>query len=126
MTALEKSRIARLRESGYSYQAIAHETGIPLSSIKMYFARRKPKSKDATCPQCHKPLGASLSPKRRFCSDKCRVKWWAAHPENLGNRDRHWHRCPVCRKEFFAYKPATFCSRACYYQSRRKGGTGHE
>lgn len=126
MTDLEKNRITDLRESGYSYQAIASETGIPLSSIKMYFARRRPKPKNTTCLQCKKPLGSSPSLTRRFCSDKCRVKWWAAHPEHLRNQDCHKHRCPVCRKEFYAYKPATYCSRACYYQSRRKNGACHE
>ena len=72
------------------------------------------------CLQCGKPFDNGVSGRKRFCSDRCRIRWWMEHPEHL--RDAKKHQCPVCGKVFFAYKPARYCSLDCYHHSRRKAG----
>ena len=123
MTDLEKQHISELREKGFSYQSIADETGISLGSIKMFFQRKKePSATIPRCEQCSKPLRQDIVRiGRRFCSDICRVNWWTAHPRK--QRD-HSCTCPSCGKIFFSRKPRKFCSRACYYVSRRTNHVG--
>lgn len=126
MTDKEKKRIAALREQGHTYQQIADETGIGLSTIKMYFIRKKAPDDDMRyCPQCRKPFKKDAQNKRRFCSDACRSKWWRAHPEQFSQNRQHKFTCPVCGKDFFAYRATKYCSRECYFKSRRKTGVGN-
>ena len=120
MTDQEKNRISELRSQGKTYPEIAAETGIGLSAIKMHFKRLKPAEAILKCPQCKKPLRDTVSKKKRFCSDHCRFKWWASHLDQFSNSDSHQYCCKVCGRVFFACKPAKYCSRDCYYQSRRK------
>ncbi len=123
MTNQEKQRINDLRKAGLSYQAIADETGISLGSIKMYFKRSKEVIPVPRCDQCHKPLRQDLvRANRRFCSDTCRRRWWIAHPEAMKG---HRFTCLFCGKDFYSRKPGKYCSRSCYYASR-KGGVPHE
>ena len=124
MTDQERTRIKELRASGMSYKAIADETGTSLGSIKMFFKRDK---EDETpvprCEQCHRLLRVDVvRSQRRFCSDACRVKWWSDHPERM---EGHRFKCLRCGKLFYSRKPAKYCSRACYYVSRR-GGESNE
>ena len=57
MTDREKKQIAILRDHGLTYQQIAKETGIGLSTVKMYFKRQKTPVDDVVlCAQCKKPL----------------------------------------------------------------------
>ena len=123
MTDREKKQVAILRDRGLTYQQIVEETGIGLSTVKMYFKRQKaPVDNVVLCAQCKKPLPKNAPMRKRFCSDKCRIKWWLEHPDQLGNAQKHLYHCPVCHKAFYAYKPAKFCSSSCYHQSRRKAG----
>ena len=120
MTSQEKQRISELRSTGLSYQAIADETGINLGAIKMFFKRGKEANVQVPrCEQCHKPLRQDIARQRRFCSDICRVKWWSTHPEQIKG---HRFICQTCRKTFYSRKPGKYCSRACYYASRKAGG----
>ena len=147
MTEKEKTHITTLRERGYTYKQISDETGIGLSTVKMHFnrmlAHQHPAcveitsntpvapiettnaastEHDPVCLQCGEPLGKDISGRRRFCSDRCRIRWWMEHPEQLRNAKKHQHQCPICGKMFFAYKPAQYCSLDCYHHSRRKAG----
>ena len=123
MTNQEKQHINELRSAGYSYQAIADETGISLGSIKMYFKRSKEVIHVPRCEQCNKPLRQDLvRANRRFCSDTCRRRWWVAHPATMKG---HCFTCLFCGKDFYSHKPGKYCSRSCYYASR-KGGVLHE
>ena len=122
MTDQEKQRVSDLRLAGRSYQAIADETGISLGSIKMYFKRSKETVSAPRCEQCRKLLRQDILRTRRFCSDICRVQWWSAHPDRIKD---HRYQCRCCGKEFCSRKPRKFCSRACFYASR-KGGASHE
>ena len=120
LTDQERARIKKLREAGHSYRSIAQETGISIGAVKMFFQRHKEGSIAVSrCEQCHKPLRQDIiRAGRRFCSDLCRVNWWSAHPEKI---EGHGYQCQTCGKRFFSRKPAKFCSRACFYASRKKG-----
>ena len=120
MTDQEKTRISELRSQGRTYQEIAVETGIGLSAIKMHFKRLKPEETVRKCPQCGKMLGDTISKKKHFCSDRYRFKWWVNHLDQFSNSGSYQYYCKVCGRTFFACKPAKYCSRDCYYQSRRK------
>ena len=123
MTDSEKKQVAMLRDQGFTYPQIAEKMGLGVSTIKMYFQRGKtPSDNVVTCLQCKKPLEKNAPRKKKFCSDKCRVKWWIEHPERLSNDQQHLYQCPVCRKDFYSFKPAKFCSPSCYHRSRRKAG----
>ena len=118
-----KKHLAELRDQGYTYQQIAEASGIGLSSVKMFFKRNNTPADDSgICAQCKKRLEKDAPKKKRFCSEKCRIKWWAEHPEQLSNAREHQYKCPVCCKVFYSYKPAKFCSLTCYHRSRRKAG----
>ena len=122
MTSNEKKQADMLRDQRLTYVQIAEKMGLGVSTVKMYFQRKTPSDHIGICPQCKKPLGKDAPSKKRFCSDKCRVKWWIEHPEQLSNQQQHLHRCPVCGKGFYSFKPAKFCSPSCYHRSRRKVG----
>lgn len=124
MTDQDKRRITDLRNAGRSYQAIADETGISLGSVKMFFKRSKEAPMIPRCEQCHKELRQDINRfGRRFCCDKCRVKWWTAHPDQMKEKAEHCFKCKSCGKEFYSRKPGKYCSRACFYASRRGGVT---
>ncbi len=121
MTAQEKQHIIDLRSEGLSYQAIADATGISLGSIKMFVKRSKESASPvlSRCEQCRKPLRQDIvRARRRFCCDACRVRWWSAHPDQIQG---HSYKCRRCGKEFHSRKPGKYCSRACFYASRKGG-----
>jgi rRNA maturation endonuclease Nob1 len=123
MTDKDKKHLAELRDQGYTYQQIAEASGIGLSSVKMFFKRNNTPADDSgLCAQCKKRLEKDAPKKKRFCSEKCRIKWWAEHPEQLSNAREHQYKCPFCGKVFYSYKPAKFCSLTCYHRSRQKAG----
>ena len=123
MTDKDKKHLAELRDQGYTYQQIAEASGIGLSSVKMFFKRNNTPADDSgICAQCKKRLEKDAPKKKRFCSEKCRIKWWAEHPEQLSNAREHQYKCPFCGKVFYSYKPAKFCSLTCYHRSRQKAG----
>jgi len=132
MTNLQKQRIATLRTQGESYAAIADTLGISRNTIKSYCRRNnlgtenikeQPTSiAEDVCANCGHPLiqmpGAK---KKRFCSDKCRMAWWAKHPEAVNRKAVYEFVCPICKTEFESYGNAhrKYCSRACFGLSRR-------
>lgn len=57
---------------------------------------------------------------KEFCSDACRMKWWAQHKEQM-ERTLYTITCAQCGCSFEIANPKQkFCSRACYAESRRK------
>lgn len=131
MTNNEKQRIEYMRAKGESYAAISAALGISQNTVKSYCRRnnlgagyiKETQAATATvCENCGKPLihtpGAK---KRRFCSDKCRMDWWANHPEAVNRKAVYHFTCETCGEEFTSYGNAhrRYCSRACYGLSRR-------
>ncbi len=124
MTIEEKGRIVQLQRQGLGYKRIASTLGLPVNGVKT-FCRRHPvaQEQEGICPQC----GATLTqtPHRRakkFCSDKCRMAWWNAHPEQVNRKAVYHLVCAQCGQPFDSYgnQRRKFCCRSCYIESRRK------
>lgn len=124
MTQSQKNTIETLRATGMQYAEIASEMGMSLSTIKMYFHRKK-KPAPPRCDQCHRPL-ITTNKKARFCSASCRCKWHQSHLDVSSDPEKYIRYCHVCGRMFYSTKNASFCSRPCYYQSRRKVAVDHE
>lgn len=109
MTQEEKRRIGEMRAVGCSYIRIAAALNISVNSIKSYCRRHSlgegmirqeaqavqethvlpdsfdPVSQEVTpCEQCGSPVHQIAGRKhRRFCSEPCRLAWWAAHRSQM-------------------------------------------
>jgi len=129
----QKERIATLRHSGWGYKKIARTLDLPLGTVKSYCHRVNIMMTGSTvydenhCRQCGKTLiQKSKVKKRKFCSDECRVIWWAAHPcaKNGNAKACHTVVCEYCGKTFNAYgnAPRKYCSHDCYVAARFGGG----
>ena len=77
----------------------------------------------SACQCCGKPL---IQPRtgrpRKFCSDKCRRDWWAAHTDRSHPRESAMYTttCAYCGQEFRAYgnSKRKYCCHACYIRDR--------
>jgi len=130
MTTAQKQRIEYLRGKGESYAAIADDLSISENTVKSYCRRNnigvaiKQEQPVATntCANCGRPLEHTPGSKRkRFCSDKCRMMWWKAHPEAVNRKAVYRFACPACGTEFEAYGNTRrkYCSRSCFGAMRR-------
>ena len=135
MTIIQKRQVAHLREKGESYAAIAAVIGASENTVKSYcrrnglgseaVAQRKQASGKACgyCGYCGEPLHHTPgAKKKRFCSDHCRMRWWAKHPEAIHRKAIYHFTCPTCGNPFESYGIAhrQYCSRACYGLARRR------
>lgn len=75
------------------------------------------------CPQCGKYVKQHTKHKKRFCSDRCRMKYWNSHPDLIRRMAYYTITCQNCGEEFRCYGNAhrKFCSRACYDAYRKRG-----
>ena len=130
MTTAQKERIEYLRSKGNSYAAIAADLGMSENTVKSYCRRnnigiaikQEQHSPTAACANCGCPLAHTPGSKRkRFCSDKCRMAWWKAHPEAVDRKAVYRFLCPTCAELFEAYGNANrkYCSRACFGVARK-------
>ena len=131
MTDLEKSKIAALRSQGYGYKKIAQELGLSLYTVKAHCKRNEPDTaaapRDGKCLCCKQPLISVPGKKRKkFCSDRCRNKWWNAHLDQVKKKAIYEFTCANCKKPFTAYgnTERKYCCRACYIEDRF-GGLSH-
>lgn len=134
LTDEDKERIAEFRAAGTSYRKISNALGFSLSTIKSYIRRHgvgasslvgDEKTLYIYCLHCGAKLHHLPKKKRKkFCSDKCRVLWWAEHSDK-SNRKRAVRTCLYCGKEFEAdgSSPKKYCSSACYFKDRFKDYT---
>jgi len=116
MTLIQKQRIAELRGKGTTYAAIALELGISENTVKSYCRRNKVEFAANACPECGNALLHTPHKKqKRFCSDKCRLAWWAKNPQEMKRRAVYDFVCPRCKNPFTAYGNAKrkFCSVSC-------------
>jgi hypothetical protein len=125
MNTSQKVKISEMRGKRKTYAAIAIEIGVSENTVKSFCRRNgigTAKEKFEVCPECDVSL-IHLPHKRqkRFCSDKCRMTWWANHPEALTQRAVYHFVCQFCGSEFSAYGNAhrKYCSRSCAAKARR-------
>ena len=131
MNSTQKQRIEHLRSKGESYAAIADSLGLSVNTVKSYcrrnnlgshYIKEKAIAEPDICDNCGKPLIHTPGAKRkRFCSDKCRMAWWAKHPEAVNRKAVYHFKCVVCGTSFESYGNARrkYCSRACFGISKR-------
>lgn len=120
LTAEQKQNLDELREQGHSYQTIADNTNLTYKQVKGYFQR---KANFTYCLQCNRPVKQTAHRKeKKFCSDKCRMKWWNNHKTLIQRKPHHTQVCPYCNKIFNCYdsKHHVYCSRECYANARKK------
>lgn len=73
------------------------------------------------CLQCGKEIAqAPGRKKKKFCSDVCRSKWWAAHPEQIRHKSNRTINCAFCGKAFQVHggQKRKYCSHDCYIKDR--------
>jgi len=126
MTQQQKEKLRRMRLSGKTYADIGTVLNLKESTVRTYCCRNGLTDKDIqesqpktnVCQFCGKPL--SQTPKHRpkkFCSDNCRMAWWAKHRDELLRKANYTVVCKQCGKEFISYgnKGRKFCGRDCYF-----------
>lgn len=135
MTDEQRRQIAILREEGNGYKRIAQALGLSENTVKS-FCKRKNMGGVAAIIQVERPpedrcqcCGKSItqSPgrkKKKFCSDRCRMKWWNSHLDQVKRKANYDYVCPCCKKPFTVYGNANrkYCSLECYFEDRY-GGT---
>lgn len=142
-----REQVREMRMSGEECKSIAEQTGIPEGQVIVYCLQlglpvsgpcrlmklspedeawlryRRGKPEGRICPVCWKPLIQPYRGRRkRFCSSRCKDKWWN---DKRGNeKEKHGREavCENCGKPFIAVNEKSrerrFCSRDCYFEFR--------
>ena len=126
MTNEQRLIIAALRADGMGYGAIAKQVGISANTVKSFCRRRtarsgKPEAGTHLCLCCGEPVPQIAGRKeKKFCSDKCRNKWWNAHLQQVNRKAIRDAVCQHCGKNFSVYGSAArkYCSHECYIAHR--------
>jgi endogenous inhibitor of DNA gyrase (YacG/DUF329 family) len=130
MTYRQKEKITQMRGEGFSYSRIAGALGISENTVKSFCRRNNlsgggmglaSQADNTLCRQCKAMLIHIAGAKqKRFCSDRCRMAWWNAHPEAVRRKAIYKLTCVFCGREFESYgnKQRKYCSRACYGKAR--------
>lgn len=134
MTDTQRTDIAKYRKEGYGYKKIGRLTGISENTVKTYCKRNGLGSTAAsvqvaddgtTFKCCGNPIVQMTGRKpRKFCSDRCRNRWWNAHLDLVNRKANYEFVCPTCGRPFTAYGNAhrKYCSHSCYIEDRFGGG----
>lgn len=134
MNDTQRQQIKKLRGKGYGYGRIAQVLSLSENTIKTYCRRHGFGGVVATpapidgethhCLCCGKEvvqLGGRKE--KKFCSDKCRNKWWNSNLDKVNRKANYEFICPHCKKQFSAYgnKNRKYCSHSCYIEDRFGG-----
>jgi endogenous inhibitor of DNA gyrase (YacG/DUF329 family) len=127
MTDEQKQKIIALRWDRAGYGQIAVRLNISINTVKSFCRRHNlaVKVDKSVCEQCGKPIMQNPGRKqKRFCSDKCRNKWWNGHLDLVKRKAVYTFTCPNCGKVFKSYgnSQRKFCCHACYIAYRFGGG----
>ena len=131
MTNEQRMIVSALRAHGMGYGTIARKVGISENTVKS-FCRRNAQKEDKPvtgadehrCLCCGAPVAQNAGRKeKKFCSDKCRNKWWNAHLDKVDRRAIREITCAGCGKTFSVYGQAArkYCSHDCYIRHRFGG-----
>ncbi len=139
MTENQKTRIADMRGEGYGCIKIAQMLGLSENTVKSFCRRKKLTGRTDAVPHMAVPVrdgqhfclccGVEVAQtpgrkEKKFCSDKCRNKWWNSHLDQVERKANYEFVCACCKKPFTAYGNAgrKYCSHACYVTDRFGGG----
>jgi len=132
MTDEQRETIIAMRGKGCSYTVIAEIMDLSINTVKSYCQRNglgeqyvqgTRKTDKTVCPCCGKFLDVLARTKpRRFCSDRCRQRWWFTHPEQRKKSSLFHYTCANCGKGFSAYgnDHRKYCCHECYVSARFK------
>ena len=136
MNDSQRQQIRKLREEGYGYGRIAQTLDLSENTIKTYCRRHglggvavNPALADEEihhCLCCGTVVVQNNGRKeKKFCSDKCRNKWWNANLDKVNRKAEYSFVCAYCKKPFSAYgnKNRKYCSHECYILDRFGGGS---
>lgn len=136
MNDAQREQIRQLRGEGHSYKKISRVLGISENTIKTFCRRNRLggvvqqsvaiKKDGYFCLCCGVPVIQMEGRKeKKFCSDRCRNKWWNSHLDRVNRKANYEFICPCCKKSFTAYgnKNRKYCSHTCYIKDRF-GGIG--
>lgn len=125
MTEEQRQIALSMRAENRTFAEISTLLGIPTSTLKSCLKREnqadRPEIKQgAVCRQCGQPLQLhSGNRMKRFCSERCRQKWWR---ENRGavTRRASVSQCVYCGKPFKnrGNPQRRYCCRECYFRHR--------
>jgi len=125
MNHQQKETVHRMREEGQSYTKIADLLGISENTVKSYCRRNSLGGValvDGTfCHQCGAPIKQTSGHRQKqYCSDKCRMAWWNAHPEAVNRKPVRLFTCNTCGLSFEGRgnRERKYCSNACYGKSK--------
>lgn len=136
MTDAQRIEIGNLRDAGLGYKKIAEQMGLSENTVKTYCRRhglggnksqgiKVVAGKKHVCLCCGVKVEQNPGRKeKKFCSDKCRNKWWNGNLDKVNKKAIYDHECAFCKKPFTAYGNANrkYCSHECYIADRFGGG----
>ena len=122
MNLKQKVQVEKLKNEGYSFKEISEKLNVSVGTVKSYFAR---KDQHPKCNCCGVELTGTVKRERRFCSDKCRMKWWRDNSDVSRTTVRKV--CPICSRTFISYpsKKQTYCSKQCSGKARWLNAAQH-
>lgn len=130
MKPQQKEAIRQLRAEGQSYTKISLGLGISENTVKSFCRRnnlggvavaRSESAKDIHCRECGVRVNQTIGKKQKlYCSDRCRMAWWNAHPESMNRKNTRQFTCSLCGCKFesFGKRQRKYCSRSCYGKSK--------
>ena len=135
MDEIQRQKIRKLRSQGYGYLRISSLLEISPNTIRSFCKREniagyiktgeqlRGKDNLQVCKQCGKKFYQIAGRKNKiFCSDSCCKVYWTLHKDKQRRLIPQKYNCIVCNKEYFEYpsRNRKYCSRECYYISKRK------
>lgn len=121
VTQQQKNAIQRLRRDGMGYSEIAKRLNLSVNTVKSFGRRCPSPTGSQGCMLCGQPLTQTPGRKpKRFCSDKCRLKWWNQNP--AASSSATLTTCLGCGLAFMALPGQKYCSHQCYIRTRFGGG----
>lgn len=121
MDKIQKANALYLRSTGLSFAEIAGQLEVSTNTVKSFCLRHKGCQFCLNCgTQIQQP---PRTRQKKFCSDKCRMKWWNTHTEEVNRKAIYNFVCKCCGKPFQAYgnNHRKYCSNACYVKARFGG-----
>ena len=119
---MRNEAIDKLRFQGLGYKKIASILGVAENMVKSYLRRHPIEKAEKICVMCGSPIKTTPHKRdKKFCSDKCRMKFWSAHPDLIKRKTVYSYTCLHCGKSFQSFnKNRKYCSRSCFADARRK------
>lgn len=108
MTDEEKGQVLAYRGQGMGYKKIANILGVTENTVKGFCKRQTPIEEVVApkfvCRSCGKAVEQNPGRKeKKFCSDRCRMRWWNSHTEQVNRKANYEFVCTNCKKHFVCY-----------------------